>query len=505
MGGVRLAALGLCLAIFGGSHARGQTTYTWTGNGTDSNWNTAANWSDGVPVSSNATILVFDGSTRTTPDNNLGNWNLSVGRLEFASGAAAFTLQGNNFGFEPYLGSGEQQIFQNSANTQTISVSEFAFRPGSDSRINLNAGDLEVTSTLSLEAHDTDPRQLTITGNTTDRHTLVLSGALAVTGNSTYPSPSIVITQNKRFLVEGTLNLRDDSFVGVYDGVLELSGSGSITSNAYLELGTLDGSFNSAIWLSTDGVELNQDIDVYTAPDSRATIGGLNTSGTVTYAGPIYVNEVSGAVDLAAATGGTVDFSGDLEFSSAPVSVNRPDGETTYGGTVVFSGSTLGSGGTTVEAGTLLVEGSVNGSVSIESAAALGGDGSVTGSVSFLAGADFVFDPLTTLTVDSGSVTFGGFSIADIIGLSSSTPENTYTLIGGNATFDFDNVSNVGYANRASLGDGKFAYFQSGSLQLVVVPEPGTLLLGGVAVAISLLYARRARRRHLNTAGSREV
>lgn len=71
--------------------ASAQTTYTWTGGGSDDNWSTAGNWSNGVPASSGNSVLVFSGSTRTSPNNNLGDWNLSVGRLEFASGSASFT------------------------------------------------------------------------------------------------------------------------------------------------------------------------------------------------------------------------------------------------------------------------------------------------------------------------------------------------------------------------------------------------------------------------------
>jgi len=58
--------------------------------------------------------------------------------------------------------------------------------------------------------------------------------------------------------------------------------------------------------------------------------------------------------------------------------------------------------------------------------------------------------------------------------LTSGTADGIYTLINGTATIDFANVSNVGSSNAYDLGGGKSAYFQSGSLDLVVtaVPEP---------------------------------
>jgi multidrug resistance efflux pump len=43
------------------------------------------------------------------------------------------------------------------------------------------------------------------------------------------------------------------------------------------------------------------------------------------------------------------------------------------------------------------------------------------------------------------------------------------------------------------LGDGKSAYFQEGSLEVVVVPEPATIGLLGLGTLIALLtrYFRR--------------
>ena len=93
--------------------------------------------------------------------------------------------------------------------------------------------------------------------------------------------------------------------------------------------------------------------------------------------------------------------------------------------------------------------------------------------LTFDAGADFVFSTTTTLDV-AGVVTFGGFGIADLVGLDSSVAVGTYTLIDGTGTVDFTNVINVGMANAVSLGGGKSAYLKSGSLEVVVtaIPEP---------------------------------
>jgi len=160
-------------------------------------------------------------------------------------------------------------------------------------------------------------------------------------------------------------------------------------------------------------------------------------------------------------------------------------------GTLVIESSSTYTGDTLVSAGTLLVSGALgNTAVTVGSAGTIGGDGSIAGSLHLEAGAGFAFDPLTTLTISGASVSFGGFGITDLVGFSPSVANGTYTLINGTATFNFANVSNFGEENAYDLGGGRIAYFESGSLNLVVVPEPAACLLGGIG-ALLLLRRRR--------------
>ena len=161
-----------------------------------------------------------------------------------------------------------------------------------------------------------------------------------------------------------------------------------------------------------------------------------------------------------------------------------------------FTGDNTYSGTTLVSAGTLLIDGAQSGAglVTVESGGTLGGSGSIAGSLNLLAGADFVFSLTETLTVNGDTVSFGGFGISNLIGLDSSVDLGTYTLINGTATFDFTNVLNFGAENAVSLGGGKSAYFQAGSFQVVVVPEPTSALLLLMGAASFWATRRRFRR-----------
>jgi len=73
-----------------------------------------------------------------------------------------------------------------------------------------------------------------------------------------------------------------------------------------------------------------------------------------------------------------------------------------------------------------------------------------------------------------------------------STPSD-YTLIDGLADIDFTNISNFGRENAVVLGDGKSAFFRSGSLVVEVVPEPSSLMLAGLGGVLAAGYALRRR------------
>lgn len=178
------------------------------------------------------------------------------------------------------------------------------------------------------------------------------------------------------------------------------------------------------------------------------------------------------------------------------------------GGTGSATGITIGGSGSLTFAGDasllvdaitlqdsvdMIVSGSLGSGVTVGANNAIGGDGTILGSLAFTSGADFLFDPLKTLTVNGASVTFGGFGISDLIGFSAAIPDGSYTLIDGSAVINTANLANLGAANAVDLGGGRSAYFTEGSLVLQVVPEPSAFALAAAGLALASL--RRLRRR----------
>jgi hypothetical protein len=103
-----------------------------------------------------------------------------------------------------------------------------------------------------------------------------------------------------------------------------------------------------------------------------------------------------------------------------------------------------------------------------------------------------VVDLWDALTVSGSINLFSGFGVDDLSGINwGSVADGTYTLISGTLSSGvFDTLANNNLETAFDLGGGRSAYFQEGSLQLVVIPEPSTALLGGLGI-LGLLRRRR--------------
>lgn len=224
--------------------------------------------------------------------------------------------------------------------------------------------------------------------------------------------------------------------------------------------------------------------------NGRATLNGSIAGTVATLASGTAILASGGSLTQASvANAGKFIFSGTADTSLAMVFTGAGSFEKQSASILSLTGSSFFGAGTSIAAGGLLVTGTVGGGlVDVASNASIGGTGRVDGDLLLQSGAKFRFMAGNTLTV-GGSATFGGFGVADILGLDATTPDGTYTLIGG--AVDMTNVSNVGSGNALSLGSGKSAYLQQGSLQLVVVPEPSALTAAALVGLAALIVSRR--------------
>lgn len=314
-----------------------------------------------------------------------------------------------------------------------------------------------------------------------------LSGTLAVSNGTAEVNSSATSTFNTVNVSGGRLLLwagGGDTTVNVGSGGLTLTG-GTIrlgnSNNARVAKLTLGGDFTS------DGGGVFEAGNATTRPQIELT-GGQRTftisGGTTTIDAGI---AVTGAGGLAKVGVGILALAGPNSYSGA-TTISEGTLRLTAAGAIGAS-----AGISVAESATFDVAG-VTGGFVLGSGKSLGGAGTVLGSVSFGAESKFDFTSQQTLSVNDGLVTFANFSIADVLGISSATIPGTYTLLDGSATIDLTSgITNLGPEDPYDLGGGKTAYFVSGSLAVVVVPEPGLPLLAAVMATLALAWRLRHR------------
>lgn len=221
----------------------------------------------------------------------------------------------------------------------------------------------------------------------------------------------------------------------------------------------------------------------FTFDTTAANSTGLILNGNITVSGGAHVFNNAGGVKMLLGDSPTIDVAAGSQLlwqiPLTPDSMTVRSITKTGDGVLAFTGVHEYTGATAINGGAFGV---------------FGGNATLAGDLTFAAGTKLIFSDTYTLTLASGKqASFGALGIADLLGLDSSFADNTYTLISG--TVDFSNISNVGLANAYDLGNNKAAYFQQGSLQVVVytVPEPTSFALLGLGIAGWAILRRRTR------------
>jgi autotransporter-associated beta strand protein/uncharacterized repeat protein (TIGR03803 family) len=177
------------LAVNGSIRVVAVGNKTWTGLGTNNNWTTGSNWNASVVPGDS---LFFDGSTRLTPSNDF-TAGTTFSNLTFSSGAGPFTLLGNSIALAG----------------------------------NITNNQVSGTETIGLNLIPTSTAFITVVSNGTGDGSLTISGAIS-------GSFGFIKAGGGLLTLSGA-----NTFTGaatVAQGTLALSGSGSISSSAFITI-----------------------------------------------------------------------------------------------------------------------------------------------------------------------------------------------------------------------------------------------------------------------------
>ena len=453
-------------------NAQGDNTFT-------GNMNINAAGGTGVILQSDAGTLRIAGNLTNT---NTGNFRL----FEFAgAGSSVFSGQANNTS-----GTTGVALLKSGAGTLSITGTNSNFTGNTT----LLQGVLNVASVADTGTNSSIGAggAINLTGQGTSG-TFQYTGSTAVTTNHALNVAATGGTLDASGTGSGTLKFTG-AFTATNPAVFALNftnGSNVATNTASAAPGTVAGNVMTATATGLAGGTTITSIsgNSYTLSNNfTGTTGAVSTTFGI----------VARTLTLTGSNGGANEISGTLANSSGGgvLGINK-----TGDGAWTLSGPNTYTGATNVQDGTLVINGNISTSVSTNVAAdaTLGGGGTV-GTLSFDGGSYFdIFSAIGGNPLDSTTISFGsaGFGIDNLVSQGATVnwgtvADGTYTLITG--TLDSLNLDNLGLANAFDI-DGisgsRSAYFQNGSLQLVVIPEPNSAALIGGFGLLALLRRRR--------------
>ena len=504
----------------------------------------------GITASGNGIVDVAAGQTLTMGDVLLSGGNITVG----ATGGGGGTLILGNVtltaskNINTVTGSAECNNFSMAANNTTFDTSTGV---GTGTTVR---GVVSGSGTVSKSGSSVGGYLTLLGPNTYTGQTLIVRGNVNVTSLNSINGGTPLLASSSlgapTDIAKGTIKLGASTqtplasltYTGTGEttdrvidlggttsgGTLDQSGTGLLkftsfngTTNTFTASG--NGVKTLTLQGSTAGTGEIAAAIVNSTSATNLTKNGTGTwtlSGANTYTGTTSVSagtlRIGGSGTLGNVSAGIGNYAGSITIASTRSLVYASSAAQTLGGVISGTGGALSAeagtlsltgantytGATTVSGGTLLVNGSgsLAASAVTVNSGAFGGSGSIGSTLSLLNSSSFhVVDLADPLQVSGTIDIYAGFGVNNLVGIDwSTTAFNTYTLITGSLGAGvFNGLNNNSLATAQNVGSGRIAYFQEGSLQLVVanVPEPSAALLGVLAPLLGTLTLLRRRRR----------
>jgi autotransporter-associated beta strand protein len=441
----------------------------------------------GSVTSSSTSNLTINGRN-TVSINSGGSWNMQGGTL---------TIQPLNSGFGSTLNVNTGGSFTYSGSTNIVLAKSTSTGTG-NATLNLSGG----TFTTSRGISNTNAGTGTGTTNLnfTNGGTLKISNNIAsliIQGSSTFNvstgTGGGVIDTNGFNTAIGVAITGAGSLTKNGAGTLTLSGTNLYAGGTHVLGGVLNTTQASALasYATAGNVVINGGTLGVQVGGSGWTTGQVNTllTNATKTSGALGIDTTNSSITQWTAFT-TTNLGTSLGLNKLGANSLTLDQTNTY------------TGATTVSAGTLYVTGALsNSAVTVEASGTISSNGAAgtlgngltiqEGGNLDLTGATIGFNSTGILSLTGGSLTLGNLTFQNLVGWDwLNAPEGTYELIDGAFSINWGNTAYLSEETAYDFGNGKKGYFSSGSLNVVIIPEPSAALFGGLGL-LALLRRRR--------------